>query len=252
MLLALLSWQITPVNPKTSVASPLLPPSTAHWFGTDDLGRDVFGNVVHGTRSTLLVGVVTALTSFFLGTVVGLTAGFFGGLVDDILMRVTEAFQLLPRFFLALLLVSLFGGSVWLIAILLGITFWPTPARLIRGQVLSLRHREFVIAAVAVGAKQRRIMLKHILRNILSPLVVTITMQIASAIITEAGLSFLGLGDPTVVSWGQMLNDAQQFLRSAWWLFVFPGMALALTVLATTLIADGLNEALRPDHNPTY
>lgn len=153
---------------------------------------------------------------------------------------------LMPRFFLAPLLITVFGGSIWFVALMLGLTFWPATARMLRAQVLSLRHREFVLAARALGAGDGRIMVRHVLPNAPAPVVVTAATQVAVAILTEAGLSFLGLGDPTVVSWGQMLNDAQRFVRIAWWLFVFPGAALALTVLSTTLIADGLTEALRP------
>jgi peptide/nickel transport system permease protein len=225
------------------VGNPLLAPSSAHWLGTDDLGRDVFTNVVHGTRAALVVGLVAAATSLLIGMSVGLTSGYFGGYVDDVLMRVTESFQLLPRFFLALILVSIAGGSIWMIALLLGVTFWPATARVLRSQVLSLRHREYVQAAQALGAGHAYLMLRHVLPAAIAPVIVTSAAQISGAILTEAGLSFLGLGDPTIVSWGQMLNNGQRFIRTAWWLFVWPGAALAVTVLATTLVADGLVES---------
>jgi peptide/nickel transport system permease protein len=246
VLVALFAGQIAPAPPKTAVAGPLLAPSAGHWFGTDDLGRDLFSNVVYGARAALIVGLVTAGASLLIGTFIGLLSGYAGGLTDDLLMRLTETFQLMPRFFLALLLITVFGGSIWFVALLLGLTFWPGTARVLRAQVLSLRGREFVLAARALGARHHQIMLRHILPNALAPVIVAAATQIAGAILTEAGLSFLGLGDPTQVSWGQMLNDAQRFIRTAWWLFLFPGAALALTVLATTLIADGLNQALRP------
>lgn len=243
---ALFAGQLAPTPPKTAVGDALQAPSVAHPFGTDDLGRDVFSNVLYGARAALIVGLVTAGTSLVAGTIVGLVAGYAGELVDDGLMRLTETFQLLPRFFLALLLVSIFGGSVWFVALMLGLTFWPGTARVLRAQVLSLRGRDYVLAARALGAGSARIMLRHLLPNALAPVVVTAATQVAGAILTEAGLSFLGLGDPTQVSWGQMLNDAQRFIRVAWWVFVFPGAALALTVLAATMIADGLTDALRP------
>lgn len=246
VIAALFAGQIAAAPPKTAVGDALRPPSAAHPFGTDDLGRDVFSNVLYGARAALIVGLVTAGTSLVVGTVVGLVAGYAGGLVDDGLMRLTETFQLLPRFFLALLLVSIFGGGVWFVALMLGLTFWPGSARVLRAQVLSLRGRDFVLAARALGAGGGRIMLRHLLPNATAPVVVTAATQVAGAILTEAGLSFLGLGDPTRVSWGQMLNDAQRFIRVAWWVFAFPGAALALTVLAATMIADGLNDALRP------
>jgi peptide/nickel transport system permease protein len=246
LLIAIFANVIAPANPKVTMADPLLPPSSVHWFGTDDLGRDTFANVIHGSRVALMVGLVTALTSMFIGTAVGLVAGYVGGVWDDALMRVTETFQMLPRFFLALLLVSLFGSNIIWVALMLGLTFWTGTARLLRSQVLSLKSREFVIAARAVGLHERTIMFRYVLPNAFAPVVVSAARQIAGAILTEAGLSFLGLGDPTLVSWGQLLNNAQRFIRTAWWLFVFPGAALALTVLATTLIADGLVAALRP------
>lgn len=246
VLVAVLAPQISSSPPKTGTADPLLGPSAEHWFGTDDLGRDTFSNVVYGTRAALLVGLVTAATSLAIGGVVGIVSGYFGGYVDDLLMRITETFQLMPRFFLALLLITVFGSGLWLVSLVLGLTFWPGTARVLRAQVLTLRGRDFVEAARAVGAGHMRIMLGHILPNAFAPVVVIAATQVGGAILTEAGLSFLGLGDPTLVTWGQMLNDSQRFLRIAWWLFVFPGAALMLTVLATTMIADGLNEALRP------
>ena len=243
---ALLAGQIAPSPPKTGGPDSLLSPSLAHWFGTDDLGRDTLSNVVYGTRAALLVGLVTAATSLAIGGAVGIVSGYFGGYVDDILMRITETFQLMPRFFLALLMITVFGSGLWLVSLVLGVTFWPGTARLLRAQVLTLRGRDFVEAARALGAGDTRIMLRHILPNAFAPVMVIAATQVGGAILTEAGLSFLGLGDPTLVTWGQMLNDSQRFLRIAWWLFAFPGAALVLTVLATTMIADGLNEALRP------
>lgn len=242
---AALAGQIASVDPKASVAQALLPPSAAHPFGTDDLGRDVLSNVVHGTRAALLVGLLTAGTSLGLGGMVGLLAGYLGGWPDDLLMRVAEGFQLLPRFFLVLVLVTLFGSSIWLVAILLGLTFWPGTARVLRSQVLTIRQREYVVAAFALGAGTWHTMLRHVLPNSVLPLVVTVAAQVSGAILTEAGLSFLGLGDPTWVTWGQMLNDAQRFMRTAWWLSAFPGMALVVIVLATTAIADGIGHALQ-------
>lgn len=243
---AILAPWIAPYAPKVTAGAALQAPSAVHPFGTDDLGRDTFSNVVYGTRVALAVGLITAVVSAAVGTLVGLTSGYAGGRWDDLLMRLTETFQMLPRFFLALLLVSLLGSDIVWIALLLGLTFWPGTARLLRSQVLSVRNREHVLAARAIGAHERGIMLRHVLPLAFAPVIISAARHVAGAILTEASLSFLGLGDPTLVSWGQLLANAQRFIRTAWWLFVFPGVALAMTVLATTLVADGLVAALRP------
>lgn len=210
-------------------------------MGTDDLGRDVLSNVIHGTRVSLLVGLLAAWTSGLLGTLVGGVAGYFGRLLDDGLMRLTELFQVVPRFFLALIVTALFGPNVVVITLLIGLTFWPITARLLRAQVLSVRERDYVLAARALGASDRRILLRHVLPNSISVVVVATTLQVGSAILVEAGLSFLGLGDRSVVSWGNILNGAQPLIRIAWWTAVFPGLAITLTVVAANVLGDGLN-----------
>ena len=181
-----------------------------------------------------------------IGTPVGLLSGHLGGRRDDRLMRLTETVQMLLRFFLALLLVSLLDSDILWIARLLGLTFWPSTARLLRSQALSVRNREHVLAARAIGAPERVIMLRRVLPLAFTPVIISAAQQMADAILTEASLSFLGLGDPTMASWGQLPSNAQRFIRTAWRLFVFPGAALALTVLATTLAADGLAAVLQP------
>lgn len=221
-------------------------PSLRHWFGTDDLGRDILSRVIYGGRVSLLVGVVVALTSALIAVVVGGVAGFFGRWLDDGLMRVTELTQVVPRFFLVILVAALFGNRAWLTALLLGLTFWPSTARLLRGQVLSLREREFVLAARALGATGVRVLWRHVMPHALPVVLVSASLQVGSAMLVEAGLSFLGLGDSSVVSWGAMLQAAQLFVRSAWWISVFPGMAILLTVLAANLVADGLQDATSP------
>ena len=243
-LVALLAGWIAPFDPSRTVGPPLQPPSVRHWLGTDDLGRDVFSNVVHGGRISLLVGLVAALTSGLLGTLVGGLAGYFGRLLDDALMRLTELFQVVPRFFLALIVTALFGPSVVVITLLLGLTFWPITARLLRAEVLSLRERDFVQAARALGASDRRVLLRHVLPNALPVVVVATMLQVGSAILVEAGLGFLGLSDRSVVSWGNLLNGAQPLIRVAWWTAVFPGLAITLAVLAANLSGDSLNAAL--------
>jgi peptide/nickel transport system permease protein len=178
-----------------------------------------------------------------IGVTIGVVSGYTGGWIDDVLMRITEVFQVLPRFFLALIVVSLYGSSIWLIVLLLGLTYWTGTARLMRSQVLALRTRDYVMAAKALGVSQPRIVMHEILPGALPPVITQAALHVGGAILLEAGLGFLGLGDRNVVSWGALLNDAQQFVRTAWWMSLFPGLAITLTVLAMNLLADGLNEA---------
>lgn len=248
--LAVCASLIAPGDPFKSVGDALQAPSAAHWFGTDDLGRDVLAQLVHGARVSLFVGLAVALLSTSIGIGVGSLSGYFGGWVDDVLMRLTELVQVLPRFFLAILVAAFFGGNTLNIVILLGVTFWPSTARILRAQILSLREREFVIAARAVGVPDYKILARHVLPNALPPIMVNAALQIGAAILVEAGLSFLGLGDRNQVSWGYMLNNAQPFLRLGWWMSVFPGLALLITVMGVNLLGDGLNEALNPRLTP--
>ncbi|GAC1317397.1 MAG: ABC transporter permease [Chloroflexota bacterium] len=244
--LALVGPLVLRGNPLAGAGAALQPPGGRHLFGTDDLGRDVLLGVVYGARVSLLAGGIAALTSAVLGTLVGALAGFYGSPLDDILMRITELVQVAPRFFLAVLVAALFGPNLWYLAVLLGLTFWPQTARLLRSQVLSLRHRDYVLAARAVGVSPGRILARHVLPNAASVVFITTALQVGAAIIVEASLSFLGLGDRSQISWGYMLNNAQPFLRTAWWMSLFPGIALALTVLGTNLLADGLQTAFDP------
>ncbi len=246
VLMALLAGILAPGDPLRPAGPPLLPPSAGHPLGTDDLGRDLLAMVLHGSRTSLLVGLAVAALSGLLGTLVGAVAGYRGRRVDDALMRLTELVQVVPRFFLLLVAAALFGPSLGLTILLLGLTFWPGIARLLRAQVLSLREREFILAARALGAPDRRILRRHVLPNALPVALAAMALQVGTAILVEAGLSFLGLGDRTLLSWGYLLNGAQPFLRTAWWMSVFPGLAIALTVLAVNLVADGLGAALDP------
>jgi len=246
VLIALFAGAIAPGDPFATSRQVFQTPSRTHPFGTDDLGRDLYRSVMHGARASLTVGVVTMLIATVIGVLIGACAGYFGGFVDDALMRFTELFQIVPRFFLVLITVALFGSSIRLIILLLGLTYWPGTARLLRGQVLSLRSREHVIAARAIGVREPVILLRHVLPMALPPIVIEAALLVGGAILVEAGLSFLGLGDRNTVSWGALLNDAQQFVRRAWWLSAFPGLAITLTVLGFNLLADGLNEALNP------
>lgn len=224
----------------------LLPPGGAHRLGTDNLGHDVLSEAVHGAGTSLLVGLGATALSACIGLATGVVAGFSGGWVDDAMMRVTEIFLVVPRFFAALIVVAILGAHLSLIITVLGLLAWPEVARVLRAEFLSLKSRPFVIAAVSCGATNTRLIFKQMLPNALPPVVIVAALQVANAILLEAGLSFLGLGDPTVVSWGSMLSAAQPYFGSAWWMAVFPGAAILVTTLSVYLMADGLNEALNP------
>jgi peptide/nickel transport system permease protein len=247
VLLALLAPWVSAYAPMNGGDNALLPPlSPGHWLGTDDLGRDIWSRVVHGTRISLMVGVLSAALTVLLGVLVGAVAGYFGGWPDALLMRVAEFFQTLPRFVLALIVIALFGASVTKMILVIAALSWPQMARVVRASVASLRQSQFVDAARVGGMGNARLILYEILPNAAAPIIVLGSLDIAAAILIEASLSFFGLGDPNAVSWGAMLNDAQQFLRSAWWMSAFPGLAIALTVLSFNILGDALNDALNP------
>ena len=226
----------------------LSPGTSGHFLGTDHLGRDVYSGLLLGARVSLIVGVFAAAVSASIGTLVGALAGFYGGKIDDLLMRITEMFLVLPRFFLVLLVVAFFGANVWVLASVFGILIWPPTARLVRVEFMSLKERPFVIAATAGGCSKMRLIGLHILPNAAYVAIVNSSLQISQVVIEEAGLSFLGLGDPNNVSWGQMLNTALFYARTAWWLAVFPGLAIFLTIISFNILGDGVNDALNPRH----
>lgn len=246
VFVALFANQLAPTDPFKFVGSPLTPPSREFWFGTDNLGRDVFAGVVHGSRTSLLVGLLVAGASLIIGVLVGGVAGFYGNYVDDLLMRFTELIQVMPRFFLALMVVALFGSSLRNLIMVLSLTYWSSTARLTRAGVLALREMDYVAAARALGLPEPLILLRHVLPNGMAPVIVHASLHVGRAILIEASLSFLGLGDPNQFSWGFMLNNAQEFLRRAWWMSVFPGLAIALTVLGVNLLGDSLNDYWNP------
>lgn len=244
--MALLADSLAPVNPFASVAPPLTPPSRAHAFGTDDLGRDVLAGIIHGARTSLLVvASVTALAAI-IGVAVGAVAGYWTGAVDDVLMRVTDFVLVVPRFFLAVVVIALFGAGMDRLILVLGLTSWPAIARVVRAQTLSLVRREFIDAARALGATDTRVLIRYVLPGALPPALVVISLNAAGVILLEAGLSFIGLGDPQRMSWGYLANNAQRFLRVAWWVAVFPGTAIALAILGLNLLGDALNDLLDP------
>lgn len=231
---------------RMDVASRLERPGAAHWFGTDDLGRDILSGVLHGARVSLVVGLLSAAGAVLVGMSVGAVAGYVRGRVDDVLMRVTEWVLVVPQFLIVLVVAAVFGADLRLVIVVLALVAWPTTARLTRAQFLSLAEREFVSAARGLGASDARIILRQILPNALPPIVVAASLQIPSAILSEASLRFLGLSDPNRMSWGGMLNQAQNFLQQAWWMPFFPGAAIFFTVLSFNLAGEALNDAMRP------
>lgn len=241
---ALAAPVLSPADPFAPDAPALQAPSLAHPMGTDDLGRDVLSGVLYGARASLLLGLGVAAVVAVMGIAIGLVAGYHGRTVDDLLMRFTEAVQVLPRFFLAVVVVALFGAGVDRLILVLGVTSWTMVARVVRAETLAVRELEFVEAARALGASDVRIILTHVLPAVVPPTTTFVTLMAAQAILIEASLGFLGLSDPSVMSWGILAGNAQQFLRVAWWLAVFPGGAIAVAVLGMNLLGDGLTHAL--------
>jgi peptide/nickel transport system permease protein len=237
-----------PRSPWSMVQRPFLPPFEMDGLplGTDALGRDVLSGLFHGARVSLLVGLVSTVVALAIGIPIGAMAGYYGGLVDDALMRFTEFFQTIPSFALAIVLLAIFQPTLSYVILAIAIVSWPPVARLVRGEVLSLRNREFVEAATLSGQSNLRIILRQVLPNALPPIIVLASLMVATAILLESSLSFLGLGDPNVMSWGYMIGAARTVLRTAWWLSFIPGIAILLTVLALNLIGEGLNDALNP------
>jgi peptide/nickel transport system permease protein len=246
ILTAALADAVSPYNPFRLGDDTLLGPSPGHWMGTDDLGRDTLSRVIYGTRVPLIVGFLATATSMLLGILIGAFSGYFGGRTDVILMRATEYVLVVPRFFLALLVVAMLGTGIVKIVLVIGLLGWPEAARVVRAQFLTFREREFVLAARAIGASHIKVIFGEILPNAIPPAVVVASILIARAILLEAGLSFLGLGDPNLVSWGSLLSEAQERIGASVWLALFPGMALSLLVLCVNLFGDGINDVLNP------
>ncbi len=248
VLAAIFAPQITRYDPAAiTPRDRLLPPGAAHWFGTDAFGRDIFTRVVFGARVSLLVGIVSVLIATLLGVSMGLVAGYFGGLADALVMRAVDVMLAFPGILLALVIVAVLGPDLLNAMIAVGLSAAPTYARVTRGAVLQIKTSLFIDAAVVIGAPTWRIILRHLLPNILGPIVVVTTLGVAGAIIAGASLSFLGLGArPPTPEWGLMLSEGRSFLRQAWWITTFPGLAIMVTVLSINLLGDGLRDALDP------
>lgn len=248
VLVALGAPWLFPGDPQEMAGIPTLWPGedAAFPLGTDSLGRDVAAGLAHGARVSLLVGVTAAGIGLAIGTTVGAFAGYSGGWVDNVLVRLTELFQTVPTFLLVIVIVAIGEPSAGVIALAIGLASWPTVARLVRAQFRSLREADFVAAARSLGYSRSRIIWREILPNALPPIIVTASVMVANAILTEAGLSFLNMGDPNLVSWGSMIGDGRPLLRTAWYLSALPGSAIALTVLSLNLVGDGLNDVLNP------
>ncbi|WP_424136083.1 ABC transporter permease [Roseomonas chloroacetimidivorans] len=247
LAVAVLAPVLFPGSPWDMAGAPFSPPGEdGMLLGTDSLGRDVAAGIAYGAQVSLLVGVVATAVSIVIGVALGAVAGYLGGVVDDAVMRFTEFFQTIPSFVLAILLVAIFTPSITSIVAAIAIVSWPPVARVVRAEFLSLRGREFVQAAEVLGKRPIAIVLTDILPNALSPIIVLASLNTANAILLESSLSFLGLGDPNLMSWGFLIGSGRSVIRLAWWMSVFPGIAIFITVLALNLIGEGLSDAMNP------
>lgn len=249
-LVALVTPLIAPHDPNVQgnlLTERLIAMSAANPLGTDHFARDILSRLMYGARISLTIGFVAVGISVTIGTLAGAVAGFFGGIVDAVIMRFVDMVIAFPRLVLLITIIAIFDPSIFLIIAVLGLTLWPSTARIVRGEVLGLREREFVQAAEALGYSKRRIILRHLIPNALAPVIVAATLGIGNTIVLEAGLSFLGLGvQPPTASWGTMVSDGRDHLLDAWWLSTFPGLAIVFTVLSFNLVGDGLRDALDP------
>ena len=248
LLLAMVAPLVAPYGPNEINAWEVLnPPSFRHWFGTDDLGRDVLSRVIFGARISLLVGFVAAGIAVLIGSVLGLLAGYYGGWIDAILMRIVDIMFCFPTFFLILAVITFLRPSIWYIMIIIGLTGWMGVARLVRAETLTIREMDYVTAARCIGCSDGRIIFRHILPNAISPALVAASLGVAGAILTESALSFLGIGvQPPTPSWGNILTSGKDYIEFAWWLSLFPGLSILITVLAYNLLGEGIRDALDP------
>lgn len=245
-LLAAFGPMLYPVDPFEMVGRPFTLPLDRYPLGTDVAGRDILAGIVHGARVSLMIGILASLAATIVGVAFGAVAGYYGGWIDDVLMRTTEFFLCIPSFVLAVVLVAIFQPDVVTITAAIAVVSWPSVARLARGEFISHRDREYVQGCRAIGMPDWEIILLQIMPNALPPIIVVSSLMVATAILTESGLSFLGLGDPNLVSWGYMIGVARTVLRTAWWMAAIPGVMILITVLAINLVGEGLNDALNP------
>ena len=246
VLTAFIGPVIYTTDPFEMVGAPMSPPGEELLLGTDYLGRDVLAGIIHGASVTLAIGFSATVVTVIIGVVIGVLAGYYGGWVENILMRITEFFQVLPALLFAMVLVALFSANIYIIILAIAVVTWTGIARLTRAEFLKIKEREYVLAERAMGAGNLRIMWKIILPNALPPLIVSMALGVGVAILFEAALSFLGLGDPNAYSWGYMIGSSREYIWDSWWAVTFPGFAIFLTVLGISLIGDGLNDALNP------
>lgn len=248
LAMALTAGLLFPRDPLALAARPLVWPfeNGRVPLGTDGSGRDIAAQIFHGARISLLIGFVATIVAVSIGIVIGAVAGFYGGAVDTVLMRVTEAFQTLPNFLLLLVLVAVFGSRIETVTIAIGLVSWPAPARLTRAEFLSLRTREFVEAGRTLGLPDRQLIFREILPNALPPVIVYASVVMAIAILLESALAFLNLSDPNVASWGNLIGQGRNVIRVQWYVSAIPGIAILITVLAVSLVGQGLNDALNP------
>jgi len=253
-VLAVLAPWIAPFDPnEINVRWILLSPSAEHWCGTDTLGRDVFSRMLYGARVSLAVGFVAVGIAIAIGVMLGATAGYAGGRLDAMIMRVTDMVLCFPTFFLILAVIAFLEPSIWNIMIVIGLTSWMGVARLVRAELLSLRHREFVLAAESLGVPALRMVWRYLLPNAMGPILVSAVLGIAGAVLIESGLSFLGLGvQPPDASWGNILTEGKDNIQIAWWLSFYPGLAILITVLGYNLLGEGLRDALDPRLRDTH
>jgi len=244
--MALFAPTLAPYNPNSIVGPPFASPFGHYLFGTDEIGRDVLSNFIYGARVSMVVGAAAGLLALLLGCVIGGLAGYLGGVVDVVLMRFAELFMVIPSLILAVVVVALLGSQLLYIVLIIGFTLWPQEARIARSQFLTLRERDFVHGARVAGFRWSHIVFREILPNAIAPVIVQVTLDAGSAILLEAGLSFLGLGDPSMPSWGKMLQDAQSYLTMNQWLSIFPGIGILFAVLAFNFLGHALNEVMNP------
>ncbi len=232
------------IDPAAITNNTLRAPSVSHWLGTDELGRDVLTGIIFGIRVSLIVGLVAALAATTLGILIGGISGLFGGLADTILMRITELFQVVPTFILAAVVVALAGSGLTNVIVVIAALAWPQPARIMRGEVMRIKQLEYVEAVRCLGYREITILATEVVPNSIAPVLAVGSLLVGQAILLEAALSYFGLGSPDILSWGRMLNSGQRFLSNAWWLSVFPGVAIFITILAFNLFGDAIARAL--------